>query len=473
MNKPIRYMALTDIVQPDGKRWTEVDDVESLIRLLLYSNQLDIKGIINCTSVYKKKLHDNEMILIHDLISKYGMVKKNLDRHGDNYPTEEYLHSVVKQGIPAYGKQKGWGFASRRYCRNEGVLQIIREVDAQDARPLWIGLWGGANTLAQAIWQVDQQRSQEELIEFLSKLRIYGISDQDASSRWIRENYGQYLFYIVSPSIGTTIHSNTQCFRRATWTGISCDHELQSDEPGFYQRVFQGARDDLVTKDWLTKHIVQGTLGECYPLPSYSMEGDTPSYLGLIPNGLNVPEHPEYGGWGGRYEKKIPPKLPEMNAEKYPIWTDTQDHVVGCDGQEHCSAQASIWRWRQAYQNDFAARMAWTLDDPTKEYVQAPVIIASKQNQLTMQTTQSLHISAKDSYDIDGRVLDYHWYVYQEAGTYQGKVMLDGDMTDTVTVTISKDEPQLQQSDSIHIILEVTNQGELPLTSYKRFIITG
>ena len=43
-----------------------------------------------------------------------------------------------------------------------------------------------------------------------------------------------------------------------------------------------------------------------YPDVGYGMEGDTPSYLSLIPNGLNVPEHPDWGGWGGRYEKYIP-----------------------------------------------------------------------------------------------------------------------------------------------------------------------
>jgi hypothetical protein len=33
----------------------------------------------------------------------------------------------------------------------------------------------------------------------------------------------------------------------------------------------------------------------------FIMEGDTPSFLGLIPNGLNAQDKPDWGGWGGRY----------------------------------------------------------------------------------------------------------------------------------------------------------------------------
>lgn len=56
-----------------------------------------------------------------------------------------------------------------------------------------------------------------------------------------------------------------------------------------------------MTNEWLQKHIRIGSLGEYYPEFQFIMEGDTPSFLGLIPNGLGAPEHPEWGGWGGRY----------------------------------------------------------------------------------------------------------------------------------------------------------------------------
>jgi hypothetical protein len=33
-----------------------------------------------------------------------------------------------------------------------------------------------------------------------------------------------------------------------------------------------------------------------------------------------------------------------------------RDTVAGVDGQRYTSDQATIWRWRKAFQNDFAAR---------------------------------------------------------------------------------------------------------------------
>ena len=80
------------------------------------------------------------------------------------------------------------------------------------------------------------------------------------------------------------------------------------------------------------------------------MEGDTPSFLGLIDNGLNAYRRPDWGGWGGRYIYRQP------YGETHAIWTQggdafsrvtSQDTVVGVDGREYTSDQATIWRWRK------------------------------------------------------------------------------------------------------------------------------
>ena len=60
-----------------------------------------------------------------------------------------------------------------------GSNLIIKLVDEDDPRPLWITCWGGGNTLAQAIWRVKKERSAEELKKFLHKLRVFTITDQD------------------------------------------------------------------------------------------------------------------------------------------------------------------------------------------------------------------------------------------------------------------------------------------------------
>jgi len=47
-----------------------------------------------------------------------------------------------------------------------------------------------------------------------------------------------------------------------------------------------GASEHLISKEWLKKFIQIGPLGCKYPDVMYGMEGDTPSYLGLIPVSL-------------------------------------------------------------------------------------------------------------------------------------------------------------------------------------------
>ena len=92
------------------------------------------------------------------------------------------------------------------------------------------------------------------------------------------------------------------------------------------------------------------------------IEGDTPAFLSLMDNGLVAYMNPTFGGMG-RAGPGVQPWL-----ESRPYWTNgrtSRDTVVGTDKKSYTSDQATIWRWRQAYMHDFAARMAWTVSEPT------------------------------------------------------------------------------------------------------------
>ena len=71
---------------------------------------------------------------------------------------------------------------------------------------------------------------------------------------------------------------------------------------------------------------------------------------------------------GGRYEFYTP-RLRKWRAEPETrhFWTDAEDEALGVDGKWHTSNKATIWRRRSAYQDDFAARMDWTI----KSYAEA------------------------------------------------------------------------------------------------------
>ena len=169
-----------------------------------------------------------------------------------------------------------------------GSELLIKAVDRNDIRPLWVNVWGGPSVLAQALWKIKKTRPKKEVAKFVAKLRVYAISDQDDSGPWIRREFPQ-LLYIVNP--GNNFHMST-------WIGIGGDK--------FHGR-FGGADWSLVTNEWLNQNIrSKGVLGAAYPNWKFQMEGDTPSFLFLVNNGLNSPDHPNWGSWGGRFELYTP-----------------------------------------------------------------------------------------------------------------------------------------------------------------------
>jgi len=447
-----RLIVLTDI-------GAEVDDTESMVRLVLYSDTIDIEGLIATTSTWKRTSVSPD--LIQDVVTAYGKVYSNLLKHDPAYPAPANLLAVIKRGRPEYGMT---GVGSGK--DSEGSNWIIRALQKNDDRPLWISVWGGANTLAQALYTLRATMPAEQLDRMVSKLRVYTISDQDDSGVWIRKNFPR-LFYIVSPGGNYT---------QATWTGINT--------------AISGIDNTTIGNKWLAQHIQQGhgPLGAAYPDVAYGMEGDTPSWLALIPNGLGDPEHPEWGGWGGRYELYLPGKPvidPSMNfggvpieAETRPIWTNAVDDCAPFVSGENGRAtrlsersfrdfKATIWRWRDDFQNDFAARMDWT----TKSYKEAnhpPNPVLDVPATFTVRSGQAIDLKAHAT-DPDGDSVSLLWFQYVEAGSYKEKIpfTVAENMPHVVLVAPTVDRPQ-----TVHFILRVTDKGTPPISRYRRIIVT-
>lgn len=442
-----RIVVLTDIEN-------EPDDAMSLVRFLTYSNQWDIEGLVATTSIHQRK--EIATWRIHEILEAYRLVRPNLLKHEKGYPTTDYLLSVVREGRKDYGMHAvGEGMDS------QGSELLIETVDQDDTRPVWVLVWGGPNCLAQALWKVRKTRTPEALKKFVSKLRVYTISDQDDSGPWIRKTFSE-LFYIASPG-----YHRYGGYHNATWTGISGDK--------FHGR-FAGGNFTIVDNPWLDKHIrSKGPLGEQYPHTKFLMEGDSPSFMYLINNGLGDSEHPDWGSWGGRYEW-YQPRTEKwfLEPETRPLWNNAQDEVLGEDGSWHTNNKATIWRWRVAYQNDFSARMDWTI----KSYENAnhpPVPMLHYDKPLSVNVGDLVQLSANGSTDPDGDQLTYKWFLYGEPGTYTLSTARTGDplkIKNANTANASFVVPKHGRVGTMHIILAVTDDGTPALTRYKRLILT-
>ncbi len=303
--------------QGPAEKRSDPDDVQSMVRFLLYGNEFDIEGLV-ASSATLANVATKQNIL--DILDLYDRVDENLRRHDPRYPTAETLRSVTREGRSGtYGKPAGEIVGEGK--DSEASEAIIRLVDKPDPRPMWFCVWGGPGDLAQAIWKVRATRSPAELERFLDRLRIYLIGKQDGSAQWLLDSFPD-LFVILS----------------------------EKSYMGMFWNM-QGSDPKLADLAWVDEHIRNGhgPLGAIYPESGANpqtpgvIEGDSPSFLHLASavRGLNDPERPDQPGWGGRFVRRDPSRN---------HWFD--DPAGG----------EAVWRWRAEVQQDFARRADWMQD---------------------------------------------------------------------------------------------------------------
>jgi hypothetical protein len=134
-------------------------------------------------------------------------------------------------------------------------------------------------------------------------------------------------------------------------------------------------------------------------------------------------------------------------------------------------ARATVWRWRPAFQADFAARMAWCVK-PAKGANHPPVPVLNGDKglgvaELEARPGEKVKLSATGSSDPDGDRLSFCWFVYPEAGTYAKDVPLSDVTAETTALTLPADTAEK----TVHVVLEVTDGGEPALTRYRRIVI--
>ncbi|KAI5359862.1 putative immunoglobulin-like, ribonucleoside hydrolase [Septoria linicola] len=442
----------------------------SLVRLLLHSDQYNITGIVASTSYWLNGTVRPEAIL--NTTSVWNQVIDNLNVHSaGHFPTKGYLESIVKAGHPVYGTA-----VFNQTTLSFGAKHLIDVVDGLPKGDiLHVQGWGGVQTLAEALKHVRSTRRPRETDDFVRHIRLYTISDQDNAGPWIRLNFPS-IPYIVS------IHAfNT--YGEAAWIGMNGG---------------AGSDTNLTSQSYATENFQIGPLGPYYPDIKYSMEGDTPTLLHTLVNGVNgAPEdHPEWGGWGGRYGLVDP-------SRQTMVYANTQDSVVGIDNKTYTTSQATIWRWRQAYQDEMSARVQWTLLSDYAAGSHPPVVsvngsCGSDHIEFEVDPEQTITLDGSATYDSDEGLaghgdLEYKWWQYKEVtstmGTSAGSIptlnftLSDGGRVASVRLptaeaacppveAVQNEGLGIQKScHEYHIILEVKGSGTPPIWRYKRTIL--
>lgn len=442
-----RIIVLSDILN-------EPDDSQSLVRLLLYSNEIEIEALVATTSYW---LQENPRIdEMYNIVDAYGQVVDNLKQHDPRFPSHSELRSRIFQGQTRYGMDAvGSGKSTA------GSNAIIDIVDQNDSRPVWILLWGGGNTLAQALYDVNSSRSPSEVNSFVSKIRAYDISGQDDAGAWMTHTFPGLIF----------LRSVAQ------WQGISPTY-------GNFWPESHGGDESVVSDDWVSSNIQNnhGDLGSKYRQRTVLWEGDTPSFLNLIQNGLNDPEKWHYGGWGGRFTKdrqKNPytelgygkVKGDEDDYADFYMYTEETDSWT-YNGTTYNNRYAPLFRWRTDFQNNFAGRMDWCLKSFADANHEPVAVVGTDQSTsiiyLNVDQGTSINLDASASSDPDGDDLNFRWFYYPEPGTYNGSVSINNSTSSACSVQMPGNAAT---GDSIHIVLVLKDNGSPVMTSYRRVVL--
>lgn len=232
---------------------TDPDDFQSMVHLLLYSDVLEIEGLIS--SPFDKGRKED----ILRVIDAYERDYENLRTYSDKYPTPVVLRAMTKQGEKEVAPFTG----VRR--STEGSEWIVKCARRDDPRPLRVLVWGGIEDLAQAL---------HDAPDILPKLRVYYIGGPN-------KKWGPNAYHYI-----------------ATHHPMLWMIEANSTYRGWF--VGGNQEGEWSNKEFITRHIIgHGALGDFLAGKLDNIKlGDTPSVAWLL---KGTPDDPSKPGWGGQF----------------------------------------------------------------------------------------------------------------------------------------------------------------------------
>ncbi len=457
----------------------ELDDLNSMLRLLLYSNEIDIRGLVYSSSQHHwagnpqlgvephRWPEPGSVFHIDEAIDAYAECYENLVRHDPAYPSPERL-----RGIVAWGNVDDVGDMREETPGS----QLIREALLDDEPgQIFLQVWGGPNTIARALKSIEEQYRDAPDWEAVrsrieAKAVITSFGQQDTT-------FTEYI--------------------KPTWPGIE-NREVATTIWGYFARnVADEADVHLLEPGWMRENVSSvGPMGAAYRVwgdgrqmaagfdhedyfglsdltaeqlkdmdywvwmppqapGGFISEGDSSNFALLVANGLRNWEHPTWGGWGGR--QRADPEDPRSS-------TNQGVRDLGPDGTPRDDWAAA--RWLRMFQNDFAARLRWTVTDDPGAANHHPRVVIEEGVDLQRPAGTRVQLTAR-AVDPDGDQLTYRWWQYREAGTSPVGLELEA-RNNVVGFTIPDGAAS---GETLHVIFEATDSGTPPLTTCKRVVI--
>jgi hypothetical protein len=359
--------------------------------------------------------------IVRRLLSAYGQCYRQLVKHDPRYPSLEQLWSRTVAGYDD---------------TDDGVRLILEASGRSDPRPIWYADWGtdsggATNNLRRALDRVLREQGSDGYAKFKARWRL---SSSDA--------FAGHTTKVGPPFVLWVDTFRPELERKRWYHRFSA---LTAKAGGF----------DLA-RDVLAAH---GPLGALYPTNTthWQKEGDTMTFLYLVPNGLNEPEQPGWGGWAGRYGPK------ESFPGRHYFWANQADNWKGAVHRDN-----TLRRWAEHLQNDFKARLDWCVKDPAEaNHPPEPRVTGSLLR--TVVSGEKVFLDASGSTDPDQQRLRFEWIFYPEAGSYGGAYP---QIQQADSVECSFIAPAVSKPESLHGILAITDNGVPPLTRYQRTILT-
>lgn len=465
----------------------ELDDSNSLIRFLLYSTDYKVEGLIYASSQFhwtgdgkgtKLSVPGREYTrfglnlcpcesyrwakderFIHDVVENYEKVYENLKIHNPNYPTPAELKSKIR-----FGNIEFDGDFSKDTPGSDLIKALMLD---ENREPLYITAWGGQSTIARALKSIQDQYEKTAAwpsirAKILSKVILLPSGDQDDTyAKYIKPNWPEIDYRQMGKgpnySYGAQLRATPENARYTTASWMA-ENVTGRGPLGAYYRVW-GDGKQMVKGDIFDYFGLSGYTNEELKKMGYVVwmpiqekgswlgEGDNPTFMNMLDNGLRAFEDGAYGGWGG---KQVTPGV----GMGFP---DPAQKETG-------PPFPNFW---PAAQLDFAARLKWSVTPRYKDANHEPHVSVEGPLNVTARAGQKVRLKGTTS-DPDGNAVSVKWWQFK-VGTYPGDVTITNPASHSTELVVPVDAARGQ---TIHVILEATDNASLPLTRYQRIIVT-